>query len=215
MEKLLCPSMMCADFNNLKKEVVKLDEAGADVFHIDVMDGNFVPNFAMGLEDFKCIRENTKKMVDVHLMVENPVALSEIFCKMGADIVYVHYETDVNIARTYDNIHKYGKKTGLAINPATSFETVKNILHIEDYVMIMTVNPGFAGQSYLEYIDEKIEEFIQNRKKYHYEIVVDGGISEEKIKKLNQKGVKGFILGTSSLFGKGDYVRTIKKLRVL
>ena len=118
MEKLLCPSMMCADFNNLKKEVVKLDEAGADVFHIDVMDGNFVPNFAMGLEDFKCIRENTKKMVDVHLMVENPVALSEIFCKMGADIVYVHYETDVNIARTYDNIHKYGKKTGLAINPA-------------------------------------------------------------------------------------------------
>ena len=123
MEKLLCPSMMCADFNNLKKEVVKLDEAGADVFHIDVMDGNFVPNFAMGLEDFKCIRENTKKMVDVHLMVENPVALSEIFCKMGADIVYVHYETDVNIARTYDNIHKYGKKTGLAINPATSFET--------------------------------------------------------------------------------------------
>ena len=98
MEKLLCPSMMCADFNNLKKEVVKLDEAGADVFHIDVMDGNFVPNFAMGLEDFKCIRENTKKMVDVHLMVENPVALSEIFCKMGADIVYVHYETDVNLS---------------------------------------------------------------------------------------------------------------------
>ena len=96
-----------------------------------------------------------------------------------------------------------------------SFETVKNILHIVDYVMIMTVNPGVAGQSYLEYIDEKIEEFIQNRKKYHYEIVVDGGISEEKIKKLNQKGVKGFILGTSSLFGKGDYVHTIKKLRVL
>ena len=95
-----------------------------------------------------------------------------------------------------------------------SFETVKNILHIVDYVMIMTVNPGFAGQSYLEYIDEKIEEFIQNRKKYHYEIVVDDGISEEKIKKLNQKGVKGFILGTSSLFGKGDYVHTIKKLRV-
>ena len=85
-----------------------------------------------------------------------------------------------------------------------SFETVKNILHIVDYVMIMTVNPGVAGQSYLEY-----------RKKYHYEIVVDGGISEEKIKKLNQKGVKGFILGTSSLFGKGDYVHTIKKLRVL
>ena len=96
-----------------------------------------------------------------------------------------------------------------------SFETVKNILHIVDYVMIMTVNPGFAGQSYLEYIDEKIEEFIQNRKKYHYEIVVDCGISEEKIKKLNQKGVKGFILGTSSLFGKGDYVHTINKFRVL
>ena len=96
-----------------------------------------------------------------------------------------------------------------------SFETVKNILNIVDYVMIMTVNPGFAGQSYLEYIDEKIEEFIQNRKKYNYEIVVDFGISEEKIKKLNQKGVKVFILGTSSLFGKGDYVHTIEKLRVL
>lgn len=215
MEKLMCPSMMCADYGNLEAEVKRLDCAGADIFHVDIMDGSFVPNYAMGLEDFKCIRKNTKKLVDVHLMVENPIIAIEVFGNAGADIIYVHYETDPNITRSLEKIKKMGKKSGLAINPGTSFETVKYALPLVDYIMIMTVNPGFAGQSYLEFIDLKISEFVEHKKEYGYKIVVDGAISAERIKKLTEIGVLGFVLGTSSLFGKGDYNEVLKYLRDL
>lgn len=215
MEKLICPSMMCADYGNLEEEVRRLDRAGVDVFHVDVMDGNFVPNYAMGLEDFKCIRKNTKKLVDVHLMVEKPDTAVNVFGKAGADIIYVHYETDANITRTLCDIKAMGKKAGLALNPGTSFETVKNALALTDYVMVMTVNPGFSGQEYLGFVDSKILEFIEHKEEFAYEIVVDGAISMQRMRGLSKLGVLGFVLGTSSLFGKGDYGETIKKLREL
>ncbi|AIS61997.1 ribulose-phosphate 3-epimerase [Listeria ivanovii] len=211
---LICPSMMCADFANLKQEVEVLDQAGSDIFHIDIMDGKFVPNFGMGLQDFEAIRKLTKKLVDVHLMIMNPGDYVETFTDMGADIIYIHPEADIHPARTLDKIKQKGKKAGIAINPGTSIATVKELLPLVDYVMVMTVNPGFAGQAYLDYVDQKISELLTAKSNYSFEIMVDGAIAPKKIAKLSKMGVKGFVLGTSTLFGKaGSYQEIIQKLK--
>ncbi|SDQ02508.1 ribulose-phosphate 3-epimerase [Carnobacterium viridans] len=202
MKNLLCPSMMCASFGNLEQEVKSLDEAGTDIFHIDIMDGSFVPNFGMGLQDFEFIRNATKKMVDVHLMIVNPDKYVDLFADMGADIIYIHPEADLHPARTLQKIKLKGKKAGIAINPGTSLESISELLPLIDYLMIMTVNPGFAGQKYLPYVDEKIKKAVSLGENYNYDIMVDGAISEEVIERLSKIGVKGFILGTSTLFGK-------------
>lgn len=206
---LISPSMMCANFSNLEKEVKDLEEAGADIFHIDFMDGQFVPNFGMGLQDFEYIRSVTDKLVDVHLMIQNPGDYVELFADMGADIIYIHPEVDMHPARTLDKIHAKKKKAGIAINPGTSLEGVKELLPLIDYLLIMTVNPGFAGQSYLDYVQPKIEKAIELGKKYEFKTMVDGAISEERILKLSSYGVEGFILGTSILFDKEESYKTI------
>lgn len=214
MERLLCPSMMCADYDNLAEDVKVLDQGGADIFHVDIMDGAFVPNFAMGMEDFKCIRRNTKKPVDVHLMVNAPQSVAPLFAKAGADIVYVHVETDPMIGRTLDAIREAGAHPGIAVNPGTAAESLTSLLPIVDYVMVMTVNPGFAGQKYLPYVDEKIEKLIAWKEKWDYKIVTDGAMSPQQIRRLSVMGVDGFVLGTSALFGKGvSYGEILEDLR--
>lgn len=209
MKKILCPSMMCADFAHLKQETIDLEEAGADVFHIDIMDGSFVPNFGMGLQDFELIRSVTDKPVDVHLMIDNPGNYVEKFADMGADIIYVHPEADKEITRTLDVIKEKGKKAGIAISPGTSVAMVKELLPIVDYVMVMTVNPGFSGQSFLDYTVDKIIELVELNEKYGYEVMVDGAIAPDKVEMLSNRGVAGFILGTSSLFGKKESYQTL------
>ncbi|HGF7587065.1 MULTISPECIES: ribulose-phosphate 3-epimerase [Enterococcus] len=214
MKKLLCPSLMCADFSKLQDEVERLDKAGIDIFHIDFMDGSFVPNFGMGLQDFDMVRASTQKQVDVHLMIQNPSKYVEMFATRGADIIYIHPEADQQAARTLEDIRKLGKKAGIAINPGTAVETIFELLPLVDYVMVMTVNPGFAGQKYLEYVNPKIEKLIKLGADFDFEVMVDGAVSLEKIRKLSENGVSGFVLGTSALFGKKEkYKEIISKIR--
>lgn len=201
--------MMCADFKSLAPTVRELDEAGTDIFHIDIMDGRFVPNFGMGLQDIQAIRASTNKLVDVHLMIEDPVNYIKLFADLGVDIIYFHPEADLHPARTIDLIHKNDVKAGIAINPGTSVEMIKSLLPIIDYVMVMTVNPGFSGQKYLSYVDEKIELLSNISSKYNYQIMVDGAISPERIQTLSEIGVTGFVLGTSALFGKSEGYREL------
>ncbi|MEG1426146.1 MAG: ribulose-phosphate 3-epimerase [Oscillospiraceae bacterium] len=216
MQKLLCPSMMCANYGALRQEIEELEAAGIDLFHIDVMDGKFVPNFGMGLQDIQHIGKTGKKPMDAHLMIENPGQYVELFAGLGAKIIYIHPEADVHPTRTLQKIIDCGAQPGIAINPGTSVSSIEELLPLVDYILVMTVNPGFAGQKYLEFTDGKIRKLLEMQKNYHYELVVDGAISPEKIQSLSQKGVKGFVLGTSALFGKDkSYKELICALRAL
>lgn len=214
MERIICPSLMCANYDSLKDEVVKLDLAGTDIFHIDIMDGMFVPNFGMGIQDVQAVRKNTNKMIDSHLMISNPGDYIDLFVNIGVDLIYIHPETDMHPVRTLEKIKANNKLAGIAINPGTSIESIIELLPLVDYLMVMTVNPGFAGQKYLDFVNDKIERLVKLKLEHSFKIMVDGAISEEKINQLSALGVDGFILGTSALFGKDeDYSTIIKRLK--
>lgn len=214
MKKLLCPSMMCANYDCLRSEVTTLNDAGADIFHCDVMDGEFVSNMSMGLQDIQCVRRNTNKMVDCHLMIENPGSKIQLFIDAGVDLIYIHPEAERYVVKTLAEIKKNGIQAGLAINPDTSVETIEEMLNLVDYVMVMTVNPGFAGQKYIEFVTNKIKKLVKMKDKYQYKIIIDGACSPQRIQELSELGCDGFILGTSALFGKEkDYKIAIEELR--
>ena len=174
MEKLLCPSMMCADYGRLADEIKALDEAGVDIFHCDIMDGTFVPNITMGLMDLKTIRKYTKKPVDVHLMIENPGEKVDWFLDAGADIVYIHPESERYVVKTLAHIKSRGAAAGIAINPDTSLATVEEMLNLCDYVMVMTVNPGFAGQKFIQFTKNKVRALAELKEKYGFKLMIDG-----------------------------------------
>ncbi len=216
MEKILCPSMMCADFGNLEKETKELDLAGIDIFHCDVMDGEFVPNITMGIKDIETIRKYTDKIIDCHLMVENPGNKIDWFLNAGVDLIYIHPESERYVVKNLAYIKSKGKLAGLAINPDTSIETIEEMLGLCDYILVMTVNPGFAGQSFIDFTKNKIKRLVKLKDKYSYKIIIDGACSPEIISELSKYGCDGFVLGTSALFGKEQkYNKLIKELRGL
>ena len=200
----LTASMMCADYRNLENEVRMLDEGGIDSFHIDVMDGRFVTNFAMSLNDLSCIAGLTKKPLDVHLMVEHPVNTVDLFLRKmrPGDTVYIHPEAEYHPSTTLQKIIDAGMIPGIAINPGTSVELVYEMLRIVKKVLIMSVNPGNAGQMYLPYVGKKVTKLLALKDEMDFEVYWDGACGAEKIKEFAPKGVRGFVLGTTLLFGK-------------
>lgn len=209
MARTLLPSLMCGDFSRLADDVRQLDEAGADAFHLDVMDGVFVPNYAMGLHDVEAVRAATAKPLDCHLMVANPDLAVEVFAAAGADRMHIHVESTRQIARTVQKIMDLGVEAAVAINPGTPIADIEPILDLVADVLVMTVNPGFAGQKYLDFVDTKILRLVQARGDRPFTITVDGAISPERVDALSAIGVEGFILGTSALFNKPEDYRTL------
>lgn len=215
-EKVIGACMNCADFRNLEKLVDELDAAGIDLYHIDVMDGSFVPNIALGPQDFQAIRSLTDKACDVHLMVKGAARYVKLFVDLGAQIVHVHSEGDTQITRTLQHIRDLGAKSSLAVSPCTSFETIREALNVCDYVLVMRVNPGFAGQHALPFVDEKIKQIVAAKDAYGYKVFVDGGVSADSVRDLWKLGVDGFCLGSAGLFGKQrSYAQIVNELRRL
>ena len=212
MKKIL-PSILSADFANLERDIKELESIGVDMFHIDVMDGNFVPNISFGFPIIESIRPKTDKVFDCHLMIANPENYVEQFCKVGCDMVSFHIEATNHADRVIQVIKNNGKKAGIVLNPQTSIESIKYLLPKLDYVLIMTVNPGFGGQKFIPEMLEKIEELakLREEKNYNFLIEVDGGINIETSKSCREKGADLLVCG-SFLFGASDKEKTLGEL---
>ena len=216
MDFELMASMMCADYRHLEREVNELDMAGIDSFHIDIMDGRYVPNFAMSLNDLKCIRSVTDKPLDVHLMVEHPINTIDLFIRnlREGDTIYIHPEAEYHPSTTLQRIIDAGLVPGIAINPGTSIEEIRMMLRIVKKVLVMSVNPGNASQMFLPYVREKYDELLAIKDRMGVEVYWDGACGADKIQEYAPLGVKGFVLGTTLLFGKvRPYKETIAAIR--
>ena len=214
----LMASMMCADYGHLEQEVKDLEDGGIDSFHIDIMDGRYVANFAMSLNDMRYIAKTASKPLDVHLMIEHPNNRVHLFLESlrKGDTVYIHPEAEYHPSTTLQAIINAGVTPGIAINPGTSVETVMELLRIVRKVLVMSVNPGNAGQMFLPYVGKKITKLLSMKEDMDFEIYWDGACSADKILEYAPKGVKGFVLGTTLLFGKGrSYGETLQSIREL
>ena len=212
MKKIL-PSILSADFANLERDIKELENIGIDMFHIDVMDGNFVPNISFGFPIIQSIRSKTDKVFDCHLMIANPENYVEQFCKVGCDMVSFHIEATNHADRLIQVIKDNGKIAGIVLNPQTPLESIRYLLPKLDYVLIMTVNPGFGGQKFIPEMLEKIEELakIREEKNYNFLIEVDGGINVETSRACRDKGADLLVCG-SFLFGASDKEKTLGEL---
>ncbi len=217
MGGIISPSIMCIDFKHLEYNIKKLEDVGVEYLHFDIMDGNFVPNFTLGPDFMKSVREITNIPFDIHLMIEHPENHLGIFDIRPGDLVSIHPESTLHVQRTLQKIKDYGAKVAIALNPATPIFNVEDVLDDIQAVLIMTVNPGFAGQKLVPATINKIVRMKAFLLKHGYEnimIEVDGNVSFENAKKMRAAGADIFVAGTSSLFIKGkDLVVAAGELR--
>ena len=214
MKHLVAPSILAADFNNLKKDIEIVNNSEADWFHLDVMDGLFVPNISFGMPLIRHIKKIAKKPLDVHLMIESPSKYINTFKECGADILTVHYEACKHLHRTIEEIKKQKMLAGVAINPHTPISLLKDILNDIDLVCLMSVNPGFGGQSFINNTHQKIKDLSKFKKEKKFLIEVDGGVNIENSKSIIESGADVLVAG-SAVFKSEEPLETIKKIKQL
>ena len=213
--KLIAPSILSANGGKLSDEILAVEKAGADWIHIDVMDGNFVPNITMGPAIISALRKTTKLPFDVHLMIDNPDRYIESFCRAGADVITVHVEATNHLHRTIDLIKGFGAKAGVSLNPATPLAEIEEIIHYIDLLLVMTVNPGFGGQ---QFIGKCLSKITRARKMLvilpHQPLLeVDGGVNLKNIGDIADAGADVIVAG-AAVFGSEDYQKTIAALKL-
>ncbi|HJM82671.1 MAG TPA: ribulose-phosphate 3-epimerase [Nitrospinota bacterium] len=211
---LVAPSLLSADFSQLGEEVRAVEKAGADWIHIDVMDGHFVPNLTIGPMIIKSLKPHTSLPFDVHLMIENPDQYIPEFANAGADIITVHVEASRSPDRSVSLIKSLGKRAGISLNPSTGLETIENILAEVNMVLIMSVNPGFGGQSFIDSsLDRAVElKRMVNDLGLNIDIEIDGGIKPGNAARVRQAGANVLVAG-SAIFGSEDYKKAISEIR--
>jgi ribulose-phosphate 3-epimerase len=211
----MAPSILSADFARLLEDVKKVERAGCEYLHIDVMDGHFVPNITLGPAIVKSLRKDVNMVFDAHLMIENPDNYIKDFVEAGCDIIVVHEEACTHLHRTIQNIKSFNVKAGVALNPATPIENIKYILNDVDMVLIMTVNPGFGGQSFIGTMVDKIKELkaLIDEKGLNVDIQVDGGIKPSNVNEVVKAGANVIVAG-SAIFNSDDIEYTVKEFRV-